>query len=246
MLDHGLTREEFAAALFRVGLLCVLAAFAVAVAAGGFSCSPMPKPPVPAPSPLMAPAAGWPLPGWMGVAGAPGGAPAPAALGTEAAKRSIATWATWIGRMGYFTVAAGILLGIFSALRGGLSWVDRSAWRRSGRLPLRPVLPARPWLLRFGVDLMGADAGALRRDGDRRSGCSGTGSGSGARGSSSPRSGRPRRRGRGCPREDADPPEGPEQDRRRLDRLRGGPAPVATFSPSLFARHNLPIPKSGG
>jgi hypothetical protein len=60
----------------------------------------------------------------------PGGhtAPAPAAeqqppadIGTEAAKRSIATWATWIGRMGYFTVAAGILLGIFSALRGGLS-----------------------------------------------------------------------------------------------------------------------------
>lgn len=36
MLDHGMTREEFYAGLFRVGLLCVLAAFFIALAAGGF------------------------------------------------------------------------------------------------------------------------------------------------------------------------------------------------------------------
>lgn len=36
MPADGLTRDEFAAGMVRVGLLCVLAAFFVALAAGGF------------------------------------------------------------------------------------------------------------------------------------------------------------------------------------------------------------------
>lgn len=74
-------------------------------------------------APLAAPHTFWgiPLPGHAPEP-SPAPAPPPADIGKEAAKRSIASWATWIGRMGYFTVAAGIVLGIFAALRGGLSF----------------------------------------------------------------------------------------------------------------------------
>lgn len=228
-------------------LIAAALAFACLPLAMALSCGATPKLVAPSVTVPEKPAGGWSAPFHPFFRGA---APAtdapPTELGKEAAKDSIANWAVWIGRVGYVVMGIGIAVAVFAALRGGLSLMRPLGVAGVGAA----CLFARFFLLAHGyfvsetisigliVVLFAAMAIGVWMLGhwlwERRTGIKLA----------------KKAVARGVVGVDAlaKLPVRQKTRSKLADAWTDFVAdpPLSRFSPDLFARHNLPIPKSGG